>query len=195
MDADTLAAMQTAMKGCIRLGAPKFGVYELIKQLEAQGLFDFLPQETPNLLLFKKNFLVMHLLYNLRIDYRTQGYALKISTLDITLTALSNSQTNVLTDYSSSDLSLGEFYGDLEHFQKSTAENVEQLLNNFWVAFAKRDDISQALSVLNLPADASWSHIQKSFRRLAQQHHPDKGGDAAQFAAINAAYNQLKAIY
>lgn len=44
--------------------------------------------------------------------------------------------------------------------------------------------------VLGVPRDATAEAIQAAHRRLASQHHPDKGGTAEQMAAINKARDE-----
>lgn len=44
---------------------------------------------------------------------------------------------------------------------------------------------------LGVPRDADQDTIKKAFRKLAMQHHPDKGGDPAEFQKINEAYATL----
>ena len=46
--------------------------------------------------------------------------------------------------------------------------------------------------ILGVKADASKTAITKAFRKLAQKHHPDRGGDEAEFKKINEAYDTLK---
>lgn len=53
---------------------------------------------------------------------------------------------------------------------------------------AKRD----YYEVLGVGKGASPDEIKKAFRRLAVQHHPDRGGDEAKFREINEAYEVLK---
>ena len=38
--------------------------------------------------------------------------------------------------------------------------------------------------VLNVDKNASQDEIKKAFRKLAMQHHPDKGGDTETFQKI-----------
>lgn len=45
--------------------------------------------------------------------------------------------------------------------------------------------------ILGLSKTASPDEIKRAYRRLAQQHHPDKGGDQAKFKEINEAYQVL----
>ena len=44
---------------------------------------------------------------------------------------------------------------------------------------------------LGLSQNASEAEIKKTYRRLAMQHHPDKGGDPEQFKKIQGAYDIL----
>lgn len=45
--------------------------------------------------------------------------------------------------------------------------------------------------ILGVEKGAHEDEIKKSFRRLAHEHHPDKGGDQAKFKDINEAYQVL----
>lgn len=53
---------------------------------------------------------------------------------------------------------------------------------------AKRD----YYEVLGVGKSASPDEIKKAFRKLAIEHHPDRGGDEAKFKEINEAYEVLK---
>lgn len=46
-------------------------------------------------------------------------------------------------------------------------------------------------SVLGVEKTADKAEIKAAFRKLAHQHHPDKGGDEEKFKEINAAYQVL----
>ena len=46
-------------------------------------------------------------------------------------------------------------------------------------------------AALGVPKTATADEIKRAFRRLASQHHPDKGGDTQKFQAIQQAYATL----
>lgn len=45
--------------------------------------------------------------------------------------------------------------------------------------------------VLDISDDASQGDIRKAYRKMSLQHHPDRGGDEAQFKLISEAYQTL----
>lgn len=44
---------------------------------------------------------------------------------------------------------------------------------------------------LNIPPNSSPDEIKSAFRKLAMTHHPDRGGDAVLFDAVQSAYSTL----
>lgn len=51
--------------------------------------------------------------------------------------------------------------------------------------------MADAYQTLGVGRDASPEDIKKAYRKLAAQHHPDKGGDTAKFQEIQQAYETL----
>jgi curved DNA-binding protein CbpA len=45
--------------------------------------------------------------------------------------------------------------------------------------------------ILNIPQGATQLEIKAVYRKLAFQHHPDRGGDRDQFSVIQKAYEAL----
>jgi len=52
-------------------------------------------------------------------------------------------------------------------------------------------DVDAALERLGLDRTVDIDHVKQHFRRLAHDHHPDRGGDSAHFAELNLAYRVL----
>jgi hypothetical protein len=55
---------------------------------------------------------------------------------------------------------------------------------------------SSAYAALGLKPGAEWSAVERAYRSLIKQHHPDRaGGDAARASEINRAYRDLRARF
>jgi len=52
-------------------------------------------------------------------------------------------------------------------------------------------DVARARRLLKLPPSATPEDIRASYRRLAAEMHPDRGGSNARLAALNAARDLL----
>lgn len=53
------------------------------------------------------------------------------------------------------------------------------------------DNKTHLYDVLGITKDATEIDVKKSYRKLAKQHHPDKGGDKTKFESISQAYDIL----
>jgi DnaJ domain len=53
-------------------------------------------------------------------------------------------------------------------------------------------DLRQWWEVLGVPEDAHSSNVEAAYRRLRSESHPDKGGNDADFQAVQKAYEQFK---
>ena len=51
--------------------------------------------------------------------------------------------------------------------------------------------MANAYETLGVPKGASDEEIKRAYRKLAGQHHPDKGGDTGKFQEIQSAYDTL----
>jgi len=49
-------------------------------------------------------------------------------------------------------------------------------------------------AVLGVPEDATYLEIQRAYRRLVKQTHPDSGGDAGEFAAVAHAVEAVRRV-
>lgn len=169
-------------------------VHTLALQLQQQGSISTLDVQ-PERDLFKRNFLIMNALYQLQQQLQPAQH-LAIASLQITLTdtAPHNSvqQLDPLRDY----------YLNWQNYE-TTSDEIEELLNDFWQRFANHKKPQQALDrkaydmLLHrwqLAKQCSLKDIQKRWRQLAMQYHPDKEtGDTEKFKELKNEYEQLKA--
>lgn len=163
--------------------------YELIKTLEAENEVDFSSENLrDNLSLFQTHFLLFHSLYHLHTQlWQSQTARLDIHTLCIQLLPFKQATDTALSEHDP----LREYYLDLNNLENTDANEVENLLTQFWSRFVGDDDRRQALAALELTDPVDWAAIKSQHRRLAMQHHPDRGGDEARLQAINAAMDVL----
>jgi len=54
-----------------------------------------------------------------------------------------------------------------------------------------KTDTTRFYKVLGIAKDATDSQIKKAFRKLAREHHPDRGGDPEKFKEVQTAYEIL----
>jgi len=167
--------------------------FDLIKWLEADGQTGFDKDcLRTSLSLFQTHFLLFHNLYRLRDELYARGDArLDISALRIQLIPLTRTSPSAIDQHDP----LRTYYLDLSNLQNTCDNEVEALLNTFWDRFIGNDERRMALSVLELQDPVDWPTIKTRHRRLAMQHHPDRGGDEARLQAINAAMDRLERSY
>ncbi|WP_088331719.1 DNA-J related domain-containing protein [Lacimicrobium sp. SS2-24] len=143
-----------------------------------------------SLSLFQAHFYLFNQLYQLRQQLRAEQLAdLAISALSIRLLPYSQGKAG-LTDTDS----LADYYLDWNQFEKTGTDDVNALLNDFWLRMAgqiSEQERTEALSVLELPGNATQAQIRRQYRILIHRHHPDKGGDAAITQQLNNAYRKL----
>lgn len=176
--------------------------HQLLKLLQ-QEPHDFFAADALRdpLVLFQTHFLLFHCLYLLKQNWSIAQHA----TLDISATLIIkrpyNQQKTGLEN--KKDISqqllhadpLAQYYLDWSHFSSTTGEDVDTLLNSFWrkVFTPKNEEsIQQSLTIMQLDALVSTAELKVQYRRLAQLHHPDKGGDGEKFKTICQAFHQLK---
>ena len=182
MAAPELEALQAATARILEAHPEGLSEYALLTRLRADGL---LPPMAPgdSLALFRNHFLLFHVLYRLRDEWReTQRHELCITPLRIALEPYAAGQQAI----GPSD-PLRDYYSDLRHLDETGEAEVETLLADFWRRLAGTDERAAALAVLGLADPVDTVAIKLRYRELVMQHHPDRGGDTARLQEINEA--------
>ena len=141
--------------------------------------------------LYRAHFLLFHTLYRLQPQLAEHGLRLHIHCLDIHLEAAppGSTEPQALAGHDG----VAAFYLDLGNLEGMDNAAVECLIaDGLRRAFAAGER-SEALAELGLEPGVSWAEIRQRYRRLAMQHHPDRGGDTETLQRINEAYRQLMA--
>ncbi len=188
-DAGQIRSIQEGVEQIVLQSSVPLTEHSLLKELERQGLFDWIPATDAALVLFRKHFLIMHVLYRLQVQFQERGAYLHISALAIDLVVREGCESSLLA---TADSGLRNYYLDLEEFGEVTEAEVVNLLYGFWRRYDGWQTADQACQILGVPQDANWHEVQAAYRRAAATAHPDKGGDAAQFCRIFEAYQSLK---
>jgi hypothetical protein len=137
--------------------------------------------------LFRAHFLLKHALYNLQnIYFQEAKFVLDIGLVHIIREPFVSGESS-LTSHDS----VKAYYLDISHYFETEEDEVNDLLNQFWRKFLVQDDKQAALSVLELPLAADYSQVKMQYKKLAQLHHPDKGGCEERFKKISAAKRLL----
>jgi len=162
--------------------------HSLIQHLRNQNIVPFTQLDLKHTKdLFSAHFLVMHALYHLQNNYfEEQTFTLDINSIKITRSSYVSGQLGLAPHNPVKD-----YYLDIRHYFETDEDQVNDLLNKFWKKFLARDDKHTALNVLGLPVDANYQQIKLKYKSLAQQHHPDKGGNKEDFTKIYAAKKLL----
>jgi len=168
--------------------------YDLIQMLEQNGI-EFPFEDVSNeVALFKKHFLVMNALYQLQNDLLADGYFLSITSLSIKIDEIKDqSDSKNLIDHT--DMKLSEYYLDWDNYENTSQQDINDLLTGFWEKYFSLDKKLDALKVLGIESEVSLPEVKQVYRRLAAQHHPDKGGCHRRFIEIREAYEILKCCY
>ncbi|MCF6282860.1 MAG: DnaJ domain-containing protein [Candidatus Polarisedimenticolaceae bacterium] len=185
--------LKPAILAILKTTEGELSEYQLIRQLEAEQAPFPVTEESADLALFQKHFIIMNALYQLQQSLLEDGFYLAISPLSIQLQCIRSSDKVLPAD--SADGKLRDYYLDWSQLATTSASDVDELLNGFWQRYLAIDKKTDALITLGLEDDVAWISVQQSYRRLVAQHHPDRGGDHKEFIAIREAYEILSGCY
>lgn len=157
--------------------------YDLIQSLKLHDYFDFLSVPALPHELFHAHFFLFHALYLLRDNLLNKKlYLLEIHTLKIKLISYQQGENNLQQEDK-----LRAYYLDFSNLENTTEDDVYDMLASFWNNFDRYNGREAALAELGLKDPVDNKIIKKEYRRLAMQHHPDRGGDTDKLQKINDA--------
>ncbi|MBJ7538050.1 DNA-J related domain-containing protein [Marinomonas transparens] len=168
--------------------------FDMLKKLKVQ-----LPElnelaDDANLQLFRQHFFIMNALYQLQASlWQEESIMLSISALHIKLLLTEQVHLSESTELNDSvDAKLAAYYLDWTEYEKTDEEEVSRLLNSFYRGIDLKGDREAALKTLQIAEPSpSKTAIKQHYRKLAQQHHPDRGGDKETFIGLRQAYEYL----
>lgn len=141
------------------------------------------------LLLFQHHFYLKHCLFVLKEKYLLEkSFFLDIGQLVIQRLPYFQQHSELPTE---PDI-LRDYYLDLSNLDKESHESVNELLSRFWEKLAGFYHQPEALEALGLTGKESRAEMKQKYRELAQQHHPDRGGDKERFQEVQAAWEKIK---
>ena len=176
---------------CLRQSRDGVSEHELLKQLIGENAIDhggiWAQAFDDNHSLFQAHFLLFHILYQLRNRLLEQ----KLGCVEI------NPVKIRILPYGEGDASLHaydalmDYYLDFSNLENTSAREVDEMLAGFYIKLNNTDKRQQALQVLGLEDPVDDHAIKKQYRRLAMEHHPDRGGDKAALQEIHSAVKIL----
>ncbi len=195
--ADVLTARLAAFFMELQLNPvqPSMQEYELLSQMRAEGFLALCEADNYWVALFRKHFLMRHCLYRVNANWAGQGRRLLLGPVSIELVVAADTNGENLPSEDLTYQALADYYGDLTHWLAATEETCRTFVDDFFKRFAAFNEAESHLSCLGLPKDAVWGVVLQRYRRLAQQHHPDKGGDAELFLTYTRAFEALKRLH
>ncbi len=171
--------------------------HTLLKTLDEKGTIA-LEADTfsDSVKLFRTHFLLYNALYQLRDElWRTGKGHLEITSVRLTLQPY-NPSSPALQEHDP----MRDYYLDLDMLEKTTQQDIDSALNSFWKRLHEESIFSggglraKAFQTLGLREGANSKEIKLSYRRLAMQYHPDRGGDVEKLQSINEAMEVLRPL-
>ncbi|WP_018882453.1 MULTISPECIES: DNA-J related domain-containing protein [unclassified Thioalkalivibrio] len=186
--APVAAALLESVLECLRARPSGLTEHALIAQLRDAGVAPFAAARLREpLSLFQTHFLLFHCLYRLRDGLLPQGEWVRIHCLDIGIEPTEGGSRPGAAGLPAPHDPLRAYYLDLTQLERMDAAAVEALLGEFWARMGRDERRDQALAVLELADPVDADTVRHQYRRMAQRHHPDRGGDTATLQRINEA--------
>ncbi|HAP42994.1 MAG: hypothetical protein A2087_11640 [Spirochaetes bacterium GWD1_61_31] len=150
-----------------------------------------------DLRLFRRNFLLMRQLFQLRRCLRAERAGdLCISSMDIRFcqpvpatVAAGTADASDTNDASATSLpdsydGLEAYYLEEANYHAANQASVQELLDDFWRRLERWRQRDAALAAWDIDPTLPYEAVKQRILDLAKQHHPDGGGDAAAFRSL-----------
>lgn len=197
------ADLEAAVMGILRSHPKGITEFALFAALARRGFAAFEREVfADNLRMFRSHFVLFHVLYAMRdrLVLQRQGH-LRIEATCIQLTgweadaepyasASARAGAKSLAEHDA----LSDYYLDPSHLESTTEDELGAMLGAFWHQFHEGAHQRGALRIFGLDGSATWDQIKARHRVLVFEHHPDRGGDNARLAEVNAAMRVLKGV-
>ncbi|MCG8312568.1 MAG: DnaJ domain-containing protein [Pseudomonadales bacterium] len=175
-------------------------IYDLLGGVDQSLLNAMVATDDYQLSSFRKNFLVMHALYQLQEDLIQDEMYLDIGQVEISLHPLS--QHNGQNIAQGGDRKVRDYYFDWKNYFHTDRAAVDELLQSFWQRYHQLESrnlgkVSLALQCLGFEDNKNidWRDIKQRYRELAHKLHPDRGGSPEKFIELREAYEVLALTY
>jgi len=184
-------ALAEALLAILRAHADGLSEHDLIRKLARDDPAFGPDAYTDELSLFQCHFILFHHLYRLRDDLWKNGEGdLAIHCLKIELHPRPDGSGRLPAAHDP----LQDYYLDLANLESTGKQEVLEMLDTFWLRFARLDRRAEALAALGLADPVDDPEIKRRYRELAMEHHPDRGGEMEKLQAINAAMGLLEPL-
>lgn len=168
-------------------------IYELLSGLNQELVDKVVNTEDYNLSIFRKNFLLMNALYQLQLRLLKDDIYLSIGQIEVQLLPVKSISEKKLTN--AGEQRIREYYFNWKNYERTSPDEVLALLDQFWNQYRANDKLTDALIVIGVTQSATWPDIQRKYRLLARENHPDRGGNTQRFIEIREAYEVLALHY
>ncbi|SCZ50052.1 DNA-J related domain-containing protein [Thiohalomonas denitrificans] len=192
MDSERIKRLERVIGHELHRNPSGLGEFELISRLRKAGWPEFeRTYPTDFLGLFKRHFLLFHILFRLRDRYRQEQVGeLAIGALRIVLEPYCSGTEAIAT----SD-PLREYYLDFSQLTSTSEKEVLVLLDGFRGRLDADGEKGSALALMGLSEPVEYAAIKHRYRQLAMRHHPDRGGDQVRLQDLNHAMGVLSRYY
>ncbi|MDD5241503.1 MAG: DNA-J related domain-containing protein [Sulfuricella sp.] len=182
-------ALAEALLAILRAHPDGLSEHDLIRKL-ARDDPAFGPEAfADELTLFQCHFILFHHLYRLRDElWNKREGNLDIHCLKIALLPCPDDAGHLPAAHDP----LRDYYLDLAHLESTGKQQVLEMLDTFWLRFARLGHRTEALAALGLADPVDDASIKRRYRELAMEHHPDRGGEMEKLQTINAAMELLE---